>query len=114
MCCQCGQCDEIQKSTIPTGVHTAKGPNLPQARKKEANPITKLIMEWFLVDVQKGMKIICTHTANFIPLLQMVLKHCLKLRLFNKKKSKVFFVTFERTRVFARLLLYKYSKESSP
>ena len=115
MCCQCGQCDEIQKSTIPTGVHTAKGPNLPQARKKEANPITKVIMEWSLVDIQnKVMKIICTHTANFIPLLQMVLKHSLKLALFNKIKSKGFFVTFERTRVFARLLLYKYSKESSP
>ena len=61
-----------KKNTIPTGVHTAKGPNLPQARKKEANPITKLIMEWFLVDIQKGMKIICTHTANLIPLFQMM------------------------------------------
>ena len=57
-----GQCDEIQKGTIPTGVHTAKGPNLPQARKKEANPITKVIMEWFLVDIQKGMKIIYLHS----------------------------------------------------
>ena len=85
-----GQCDKIQKNTIPTGVHTAKGPNLPQARKKEANPITKLIMEWSLVDIQKVMKIICTHTANFIPLLQMVLKHSLKLALFNNIKL-VFF-----------------------